>query len=686
MSFRWLTLTFYYNILRLKRGKAPLKEHSLPKEDNLRPLWIFLFGILLLPIVAVAGEKDRNVLILLENDQDSVFSMRLQRSIAEGAAFATSNIFIHEIPADYQVLLEQEGQSFNDFVVSTLKLRFKTRNIFGPIKFDEVIAQGTSSGSFLDHNPDLFPNAKRSFFHILWQPETGVLIPSDLEPSKSFDVIKRAFPDIEHVALLHFVDPTKDLASDPIVRAFTAAWNNQYRNQVTFDAINLYEDEQQIIDQANALPAKTALIYLYFRDGRPIRPRFDSWIHEQSTMPVFGLFEDSLDGFVGGAVISSDRLAEAIIARAEENLIPDTTDRITQLTYNYPELIKCGIDPEGLGAGVVIKGTPDNDIPREWVAYIVAFTAVIIAMLIGVLLIQQRKSLEEAKAFARTMSEATKRQAHLLHQLHVTREHSAIGEMHWTRQTGSLSIDAVAARLFGLDDGSWVYDTLKDIPNWRELIHKDDIALVDDFFYCVSAGLKAKQLDFRLKSANDDQRILRILGADTRHDDDGQEVGVHGLVIDISDSSHTRRHLEAEVRTLRDHAKDALAAARLSEKALDLGKMGQIQIDCSTDQIKANKRACEVLSLPFLPSDSIPGLDLLFSRVHASDLDLVFKRIKDAKSGSDVDTFRFRVRPEQNAEYVVGGAVTAYFEGSDQPVKLTIVVCEIPEIPLSQHA
>ncbi len=637
-----------------------------------------LLLLLLLPHNAWAA---RNVLILVENDMDSRFSLRLQRSLAEYIPKAEANIFIHEIPMDYEQLQRRSGASIDELLISAINLRFQTRQMFDPVEFDEVIAEGTSSGKFLDNNPQLFPNAKRSFFHILWEPKTGQLIRSDLEPKKSFEMILGSFPQTEHVVFFHFVDPILGADKDPISIAFESAWQAHFRNQVSFDVIDLYGNEATVLAKAKQLPPNTAAIYLFFRDARPISPEFDDWVTEQHQIPVFGLFEDNVERFLGGAVIGADRLADVLVAHAEQRPLEPPLKRLTKLVYNHSAMQAWGITPEQLPEEAIVLGQPDTSVSRPVVMLIVLSTSGIIVVLLLILAMQQRYRLAAAGRHAQDIAAAAEAQNKLLARLRLAREHSAIGEWSWSKRDDSLELDAIAARLHGINAETATDSSITTIHDWRDMVAKRDLTAVDDFLHCVQAGLKATEITYRIVTPRGSRKTLRVVGAVAELDDDGSVLGVHGLVTDITDTTDTQQRLEAEVSRLMHHAGDGHFGSDVAQKSLALAGMGQVHWDLLNDEIRPSARASEILNIPLYPGDRVPNVNILLAQADPDDVARVIQKLDQAKAGKDETSFTFRVHRSGDGVTTVKAAISVERDSAQQPVKLTIILlAETPTI------
>ena len=508
-----------------------------------------------MPLQALA----RNVLVLVNDDLDSSFSLQLKAALIEKIKASEANIYLHEVPGDYEYLIDQISSKATQNLAANIELRFSSGLVGEPIEFDEIIAQGTAPGLFLDDVPNLYPQAERSFFHIPWQPKTGKRYSSGIDPALSFELILSALPKTEHIVLYHATtDPTIEL-TDLIEFSFESVWLSRFRTDFSFEIKNLLSPSDSLIRHAEFLPENSVAVYVLYHDMRPPDPAFHAWLEKQSHLPLFGVFEHNIESFFGGAIISADGLAQTIVTKANNEKNVFTTTNFTKKIINWTPAKKMGVDTDNLSKNIELRGIPDTSVSRGMAIVLTAVAALIIFILILALLAISRKRLNLERERWAEIAEHAAEQSTLITKLKSTRELSAIGEWFW-RVDESFCLDAVGAVLMGLDPPLSGQEEYIEVDGWNNLLHPDDLDYLNNYFHCIKAGLKESELVIRIIRLDKEERVLRISGTTPETDSDGTVMGVRGLMRDITETHNTRGRLLKEIEGLKEQLRHSQEA------------------------------------------------------------------------------------------------------------------------------
>ncbi len=515
---------------------------------------------LILAFVVVSPANARNVLILVDNDLDSRFSTALQDRLSLLAQQSENHIYVHEIPTDYDYLVNGEAPGLTNQLAAMLRLRFSANRMSEAIVFDEIIAQGTAPGQFLDDVPDLFPNAERSFFHILWQPKTGSRYPSDIDAVESFELIQEVFPNTRKVVLYHVIRPGWSVADTQTLEfLFQQAWSNHWMSFFEFEIQNLLASDEDLLTHAQSLPKGSAAIYVLYRDTHPPAPGFHKWLMNQSQLPVFGLFEHNIDQFFGGAVISANKLAEALVAKANQSQTRFRAEQVTRKVVTFKQLARFGLSVDDVPEPVEVMGLPANQIDRDSVLIMVGGLLALILALTVVLALLYRAKLLAQQAESREVAKHAADQQEMVAKLRLTRELSSIGEWFWDLQGDCFTLDSMAASLVGVEE---LCDRNSDtalspsgpdgrVIDWKTIVHPQDHGILENFLQCIKAGLHESHLTIRIVRNDGVLRIISVSGATLERNADEQAIGIRGLMRDVTDSVETRQQLLNDNRHLR---------------------------------------------------------------------------------------------------------------------------------------
>jgi hypothetical protein len=154
------------------------------------------FGCLICLLFFTLNVKSETLLIL-ERSGTLTFTQALTQ-VLQQTTFDTT-VHIGYVDAFYASLSENEKRDASTLFYKSIML---SAGIENTTNITRIISQGSASGMFLESQPNFFPNAERIFTHILWQPKTGTLIPSDIDLAESLEHIVTMFPSRSQLLLI----------------------------------------------------------------------------------------------------------------------------------------------------------------------------------------------------------------------------------------------------------------------------------------------------------------------------------------------------------------------------------------------------------------------------------------------------------------------------------------------------
>ena len=219
--------------------------------------------------------------------------------------------------------------------------------------------------------------------HINWQPNTGILVPSDFDPVYSVQQVLKLFPATQHIALVY--NPltwTKNIAKDfyDINDKFPA---------LRFSMLNPTWTPERLTDAITKFGDNAALMVITSNDHLLLQHVLKGATGIQQ-VPIFSIFKPNARDQVilGGAVVSAEKLAQLILKLSRHEAVDLAINQWLREVYNYPALEKMGISIDELPADAEVVNRPKFD--SDFVYQMVIFFLIIIFLQIGVYLFRER--------------------------------------------------------------------------------------------------------------------------------------------------------------------------------------------------------------------------------------------------------------------------------------------------------
>jgi signal transduction histidine kinase/ActR/RegA family two-component response regulator len=307
------------------------------KPTNILFSFLFIFS-------SVSAET----LIILERSGTLTFTQELTQKLQQTNFNHT--VHIAYIDALYASLTPTEKIKASEIYWKSILL---AAGIEQTTPISKIISQGSAPGLFLEHHPDFFANAERLFTHILWEPKTGIKIPSDIDIGESIQQGMTLFPNRNEVLLL----------------GSSLAFSNHIINDALQQSQSHLDIEMRRLDYAKPIIEQVDDVALY--DAFAIAthtPETDvalntiKWLKERN-VPIFFVFANEQDltlyQAVGGLVVSPVKLAELISKLANNESITDSDLHVTVPLYYQGALDEYSIEPEAFYPNYIVVGRPE---------------------------------------------------------------------------------------------------------------------------------------------------------------------------------------------------------------------------------------------------------------------------------------------------------------------------------------
>ena len=307
------------------------------KLSNILFSFLFIFS----PVSA-------ETLIILERSGTLTFTQELTQKLQQTNFNHT--VHIAYIDALYASLMPAEKMKASEVYWKSILL---AAGIEQTTPISKIISQGSAPGLFLEHHPDFFANAERQFTHILWEPKTGIKIPSDIDIGESIQQGMALFPNRNEVLLLG-----SSLAfSNHIIN--DALQQSQYHLDKEMRRLDY---AKPIIDQVDDFALYDAFAIATHAPETDVALNTIKWLKERN-VPIFFVFANEQDltlyQAVGGLVVSPVKLAELISKLANNESITDSDLHVTVPLYYQGALDEYSIEPEAFYPNYIVVGRPE---------------------------------------------------------------------------------------------------------------------------------------------------------------------------------------------------------------------------------------------------------------------------------------------------------------------------------------
>jgi len=277
-----------------------------------------------------------------------------------------------------------------DYVLSLIQREIDASGLESRI--DTIVAQGTPAAKALDGYPYLLPNAKRYFLHINWQPNTGILIPSDFDARISTQQILDLFPATTQIALIY--NPLT--WSNSLASSFYAL--KREFPQITFSLLNPTWSFKKVTETMQKMHGAIALLAIESLDAMLLN-NISLSSNAVNQYPVFAIFPpaSSDQNILGGMVVSPKKLAKTILKLIRKERLTPGVNQGLQAVFNHNVLDRYGITSSDLPADAVILNRPVYTV--ETIYQIFSGCLVLVVMLLGfhVYKVRQKQGLLEKR-------------------------------------------------------------------------------------------------------------------------------------------------------------------------------------------------------------------------------------------------------------------------------------------------
>ena len=439
------------------------------------------------------------------------------------------------------------------FVPFAQRLSDLLREKYSGRRMDAIVVDRPEALRFLlGCRPALFPgvpvvflNLTRKAVETLRPPDaTGVILV--VEQQRTVSVALDLHPGTKRVVFM--------AGSSPADRAFEALGRSLVEARApgleTISLAGLPLDEQ--LRRLGRLPANSVVFFVTYRADSLGRSMVSSdvvrLVARASSAPVYGGDSTLMGlGIVGGDLFRSEALAEraagltARVLRGEPpSSIPPVAEPSNQLTFDWRELRRWGIDEARLPPGSVVLFR-EKTLWSEYRRAILGGVALLLAQsaLIGALLVARRNRIRALAQLA-AAEQRYRTVADFTHDWE-----------YWRRPDGSLAyVSPSCRRTTGYEAAEFERrPSLLD-----ELVVEEDRARWEEHGEEAQGGGGASQLEFRIRTAGGQVRWVdhvcsRVTG------EDGTFLGVRGSNRDVTDKKVSEEQLRtalAEVQRLRE--------------------------------------------------------------------------------------------------------------------------------------
>lgn len=370
------------------------------------PFLIFVF--LITSLASFSAKSD--TLLIIERTGTLTFTHSITQHL-QSFKFNTP-IHIAYIDTFYSSLTQSEQkESANLFYKSIMMSSGIDENT--PIT--RIISQGSASGLYLENTPSFFASAERIFTHILWEPKTGTLIPSDLDLKDSLNHLSTLFPNKSNVLLIGNYQTYSNYLTDIIIKE-----NEKYALNIDIGKSDY--TVSSIVNSIKMEKMSNTVALLTHPPETQKELQALSWLQQQN-IPVLYMFANELDLFehqtVGGLVVSPIKLASLIKKLINKEMLTVADQQVTVPLYHAAALTKFNLNPSIFSDDYKIIGRYKYS--YEEVQLIIQFslvTCVLFLLLYIAIGVKNRRLLKERTQLAeKTNQDKDKLMANISHEL-----------------------------------------------------------------------------------------------------------------------------------------------------------------------------------------------------------------------------------------------------------------------------
>ncbi|MCW8107307.1 ATP-binding protein [Alteromonas ponticola] len=360
-----------------------------------------------LPCGVKGEEHDQYNLILVNSFNESDFEARLMYRFMHELS-DDENVLILTVPPFYADAVSRVSAQEKKTIVDSFK--FQLTNVFPEqnISIGRIIALGRHASMFLETNPELLPGAKRFFLHIDWQPESGVLIPSDYDPEVSVRQIIDVFPQSKAIALVY--GSKEEKLDEKVVNGFVEA----VPADVDLIVLNPRRRERESLERLQSLPPGSPIIYINYKYFERNWEQAHRWITTQTDYPVFTIFAHNVERYLGGAVVVPEKLADAAVRLARGELLPRSANPVLSMQFNAQQLSRWNLSENDLPPQSEVVNRTDSVISLQTVLVIGSVFSAIIIMMIATMLYKSKIHSRNLKLVADKADAANKAKSEFL--------------------------------------------------------------------------------------------------------------------------------------------------------------------------------------------------------------------------------------------------------------------------------
>ncbi len=370
---------------------------------------VFLIFILLITSLLSFNTKSETLLIL-ERSGTLTFTHAITQDLQE-QKFNTP-VHIAYIDAIYASLSQEDKiESANLFYKSILLSSGIDENT--PIT--RIISQGSAAGLYLDNTPEFFASAERIFTHILWQPKTGTLIPSDLNIKDVIDHILTLLPNKSQLLVVRNYSAFSQYLIDFVYEASN-------KNPAMIDIVDL---EYNISSASNSIPKEIipdTVALLTHPPETQDELQTLLWLQQQN-IPILFMFANEFDLLehqsVGGLVVSPIKLASLIKKIINHETLTAVDQNVTFPLYHAKALNKYNLNPGLFADDYKIIGRHNYSYEEvQLIIQLSLVTSILLLILYILVGIKNRRLLRERTQLAeKTNQDKDKLMANISHEL-----------------------------------------------------------------------------------------------------------------------------------------------------------------------------------------------------------------------------------------------------------------------------
>lgn len=346
------------------------------------------FFILLLSmvctVVSASSTNDYRIILVNsfnESDFEARMMYRLMNKVSE-----SENVLVLTVPAYYADSVDILGDDVKQTIVDNFRFQITSLLRDKPdVTFSRIIAIGRHASVFVDTNETLFPDAERYFLHIDWQPQNGILIPSDYEPQASYAQILSALPDTKEILFVH---GSRELALD---KGLAHNFLSHAPEGINVRFYNPMMQQEATLKALQESAAGVPILYINYKYFERNWDKVHTWLIRQTTHPVFTIFAHNVDRYTGGAVVVPEKLADTAIKLARDNDITFQRNPVISMQFNAQQLKKWGIERTALPPDAEIVNEKPSVVSIESVLTIISFFLIIITIMTVYMLFRARQ-------------------------------------------------------------------------------------------------------------------------------------------------------------------------------------------------------------------------------------------------------------------------------------------------------